>query len=384
MANQPGYTPRGSTRGAATYYDAEHTRTFRFDTPFRLQSGAVLPRFELAYETYGELSATGDNAILICHAFTGSAHAAGHGEGDGYGWWEGMVGPGRAFDPQKHFIICSNVLGGCYGSTGPLSLEPGKDRHYGARFPVVTIEDMVDAQKLLLDSLGVSRLRSVVGGSMGGMQALSWAIRYPDAVAGCIPIGCAASLSPYGIAYHSVGRRAVMDDPEWNGGDYDPENPPLRGLMIARQLAHIIYLNHEAMQRKFERRVAGGNPVSFTFQPEFEVESYLAHQGETFVQRFDPNSYLYLSRAMDYFDLGAEQPLEELCSRIKARVFSISYEDDGQFPIEDARALVRALRRSGVDTTSLELPSPNGHDTFLTDTATLVPLVRDFIEHTPL
>jgi homoserine O-acetyltransferase len=213
------------------------------------------------------------------------------------------------------------------------------------------------------------------------MQALIWAIRYPGRVAGCIPIACASALSPDGIAYHSVGRAAIMADPGWNQGDYDPANPPTGGMAIARQLAHITYLNHEAMERKFERHIAGGAPIRYTFQPEFEVERYLEHQGSIFGQRFDPNTYLYLSRAMDYFDLGVDEPLEVVVGRIRARVFAVSYLTDGLFPIDDSRRTIRAFKRAGVDTTSVELPSPNGHDSFLTETETLSPMVRNFIDH---
>jgi homoserine O-acetyltransferase len=377
--NHPSYTPRGARRGEAVYYDPQSVRIFTVHDPFRLDSGAVLPEFALAYETYGELNAAKDNAILICHAFTGSSHAASHPGQDGYGWWQEMFGEGRAFDPTKHFIICSNVLGSCYGSTGPLSPDPATGKPYGARFPVVTIGDMAAAQRKLVHSFGISRLRAVIGGSMGGMQALLYGARYSAEVAACIPIACAASLSPDGIAYHAVGRRAIVVDPEWNNGDYDPENPPTRGLAIARQLAHITYLNHEAMERKFERHVAEGKPLAYNFEPEFEVERYLDYQGTSFVQRFDPNSYLYLSKAMDYFDLGAEEPLEEVLGRIQSRVLFVSYLTDGLFPIEDARLTVRALKRAGVNTTSVELPSPNGHDSFLTEIDVLSPMVRDFL-----
>lgn len=381
LNERPSYEPRGTRRGDAVYYDGDHVKVFRSDAPFKLESGVELPRVEIAYETYGTLNAAKDNAVLICHAFTGSSHPASHNPGEGFGWWEGMFGPGRAFDPAERYIICSNVIGSCYGSTGPRSTPPGESRAYGARFPVVTIGDMVAAQKLLIDALGIGRLRAVIGGSMGGMQAFHWGIRYPDRVRGCIPIAAAAALSPDGVAYHAVGRKAIMDDPEWRGGDYDPENPPLHGLAIARQLAHITYLNHEAMQRKFDRRVVDGTPLGYGFDAEFEVENYLRYQGDTFVQRFDPNAYLYLSRAMDYYDLGSSEPLEEVFAKIRARVFFVSYSTDGLFPVEDSRLTVRALKRAGVDTTAVELPSPNGHDSFLTETEALSPLVRDFIEH---
>jgi homoserine O-acetyltransferase/O-succinyltransferase len=383
MTERPIYTPRGATRGDATFYDAAHVRFHDLPGDFTLQSGARLPSAVLAYETYGELNRARDNAVLICHAFTGSSHAASHGDGDGYGWWESMFGDGRAFDTAEHFVICANVLGGCYGSTGPLSRDTATGSRYGARFPVLTIGDMVEAQVDLIAGLGIERLRAVIGGSMGGMQALELAIRHPEKVAACIPIACADRLSPDGIAYHHVGRWAIMADPAWRGGDYPPESPPLTGLAIARQLAHITYLNHEAMERKFARETIGNRGFGFSFDAEFEVEGYLRHQGEVFVERFDPNSYLYLSRAMDYFDLGADAPLEDTLGRIQARVLAVNYLTDGLFPIEDARRMLRALKRAGVDTTSVELPSPNGHDTFLIETDVLAPMVRDFIQHAP-
>ena len=384
MKGKPAYSPRGAHRGDVTYYDDAHVRLFAVsDDGFALQSGETLQRPQLAYETYGRLNERGDNAVLICHAFTGSSHAASHGDGDGLGWWEGMFGPDAAFDPERDFVICSNTLGGCFGSTGPLSPDPATGKPYGARFPVVTIEDMVDAQARLVEHLGITRLRAVIGGSMGGMQALIWAVRYPDRVASVIPIACAAAHSPDAIAFHAVGRRAIMEDPGWQGGDYDPMQPPRKGLAIARQLAHITYLNHEAMERKFERRIQEGRALGFSFDPEFEVEHYLEHQGGVFVERFDPNTYLYLSRAMDYYDLSGGDALEDVLARVRARVFMVNYQTDGLFPIEDARRTVRALKRAEVDTTSVELPSPNGHDSFLTETEVLSPMVRDFIRNAP-
>lgn len=380
MNARPAYEPRGARRGDAVYYDPDHVRFFDVGD-LRLDSGVILPRTLLAYETYGTLNAAKDNAVLICHAFTGSSHAAAHPSDAGFGWWEGMFGQGRAFDPERHFIICANVIGSCYGSTGPLSPKPDGKGAYGASFPVVTIDDMVRAQLALVDALGIGRLRAVIGGSMGGMQALAFGVRYPERVAGCIPIACAASLSPDGIAFHAVGRKAIMDDPAWKAGNYDPDHPPEHGLAIARQLAHITYLNHESMQRKFDRRTGDKGGIHFSFEAEFDVENYLVHQGEVFVQRFDPNSYLYLSRAMDYFDLGNAEPLEESFARITGRVLYVSYVTDGLFPIEDSRATARAMKRAGIDTTSIELPSPNGHDSFLTETDVLSPIVRDFIEH---
>jgi homoserine O-acetyltransferase len=378
MRLHPAYQPRGARRGDAVYYDEDHVRVFAVGD-LRLDSGLVLPQVQLAYETYGALNAAKDNAVLICHAFTGSSHAAAHPSDAGQGWWQGMFGAHRAFDPDKHFILCANVIGSCYGSTGPLSPKPAGGGRYGAAFPVVTIDDMVRAQLALIDSLGISRLRAVIGGSMGGMQALTFGARYPERVAGVIPIACAASMSPDGIAFHAVGRKAIMDDPAWKSGDYDIDNPPTSGLASARQLAHITYLNHEAMLRKFGRKAEEG--LGYSFKAEFEVENYLVHQGEVFVQRFDPNSYLYLSRAMDYYDLGAAEPLEDVFGRISGRVLMVSYVTDGLFPIEDSRLTVRAMKRAGIDTTSIELPSPNGHDSFLTETDVLSPIVRDFIEH---
>lgn len=375
------YEPRGARRGDAVYYDSKNVRFLKDDVPLVLDSGAQLPGLEVAYETYGHLNEAKDNAVLICHAFTGSAHPARHGAEGGYGWWDGMFGANQAFDLDKLFVICTNVLGSCYGTTGPRSINPETGKPWGATFPVVTIGDMVESQKRVVDALGIDKLRAVVGGSMGGMLALMWIIRYPDRVAASIPIACADSLSPDGIAFHFIGRESIVNDKGWNGGCYDQENPPQEGLAVARQLAHISYLNHEAMERKFQRKVIGADGLQFKLDAEFEVEGYLKHQGSIFIERFDPNSYLYLSRAMDYFDLAHLGPLEELLAGYPGKIMSVSYLTDGLFPIEDARRMVRAMKRAGVNLTSVELPSPNGHDSFLTETDELSPLVRDFLEH---
>src|SRR5512141_3356623 len=310
-----------------------------------LDCGATLAPVEVAYETYGELNAARSNAILIVHAFSGDAHAAGEG-----GWWSTMIGPGKAFDTDKYFVICSNVLGGCRGTTGPGSINPETGCPWAMSFPQVTIADMVRLQKMLIDHLGIGRLLTVSGGSMGGMQALEWAVSYPERVASAIPIATTARHSAQQIAFNEVGRQAIMADPDWNGGDYYGGRPPGRGLAIARMVGHITYMSDESMREKFGRRLRDKEKFGFDFSVEFEVESYLRYRGSQFVNRFDANSYLYITKAMDYFDLAnGTGSLADAFGKAKARFLVISFSSDWLYPSYQSQDIVRVLRRSNHD-----------------------------------
>jgi len=335
---------------------------------FILESGAALPSLTINYQTYGKLSPRGDNAIYIAHALTGgSLVGEPTGPGKERGWWEPLVGPGKAFDTERYFIICSNVLGGCYGSTGPASLDPRSGRPYGMRFPVVTIRDMVRAQKLLLDHLGVRELCCVVGGSMGGMQALEWAVTYPQMVRSVIAIATSGRFSPIGIAFNQAVRRAIMNDPAWQGGEYYGRAFPYEGFCLARIICTITYRSNESFERRFGRalqKAEGANP--FSFHEQFAVESYLQHQGDKLTRRFDPNSYLYLSKAMDLHDLGrGYTSYQAALKRIRSPVFLLGISTDILFYLQEVRGLAVEMRRCGVDARYEELRSPHGHDAFL-------------------
>ena len=360
------------------------TQYFSFDE-VELSSGRRFGPIRVAYETYGRLNAARDNAILICHALTGDAHVAGVSAEDGrIGWWEVLVGPGLPLDTDRYFFVCSNVLGGCKGTTGPASLNPATGQPYAAAFPIITIEDMVRVQKCLMDHLGISRLHSVIGGSMGGMQALAWSAMYPDSVASAIPIATTARLSAQGIAWDEIGRRAIMADADWNGGNYyAPGHPrPDRGLAVARMVGHLTYLSEESMEAKFGRRLRGRADYSYSFGIDFEVESYLAHQGEIFVRRFDPNSYLYITRAMDYFDLaGPHETLAQAFARTLARYLFISFSSDWLYPPGQSQAMVDALHEAGRGEAVQYFPalSPYGHDAFLLEAAQQGPVITSFL-----
>src|ERR1041385_2278872 len=333
--------------------DHPHSPVVRFgaDKPLRLDAGIDLSPFQIAYQTYGTLNAARSNAVLICHALTGDQHAANiHPITQKSGWWETMVGPGKPIDTGRYFVICQNVIGACMGTTGPASTNPKTGKPWGLDFPVVTIRDMVRAQAMLLDHLGIDSLFAVVGGSMGGMQVLQWAASFPKRVFSALPIACSTRHSAQNIAFHEVGRQAVMADPEWRHGRYFAEGTsPRRGLAVARMGAHITYLSDAALHRKFGRKFQDRENPTFSFDADFEVESYLRHQGSSFVERFDANSYLYLTRAMDYFDLAAD------CSGVVANAFKgaetrfcvISFTSDWLFPTSDSRAIVHALNASG-------------------------------------
>ncbi len=349
----------------------------------RLQGGDALPELQVAYETYGRLSPARDNAILICHALSGDAHVAGyHDPADPKpGWWEEMVGPGKGIDTNRFFVVCSNILGGCKGSTGPSSVNPGTGRPYGSAFPRVTVGDMVDVQRLLLRHLGIDRLAGVAGGSLGGMQVLEWSIRYPDLVDRCICIASAASLSAQALAFDVVGRHAIMTDPGWNGGDYyGAESGPDLGLAQARMIGHITYLSPEIMERKFGREKREGHDASAKFATRFQVESYLQYQGRKFVDRFDANSYLHITEAIDTYDLKeAHGSLEGAFAPVRARFLVVALSSDWLYPPEQSIEIAGALLRSGKRVSYCLLHAPYGHDAFLIDIEHLSEMVRTFM-----
>lgn len=375
----------GSRFGGPDSVGLVETKTFTFAEPpgeLELESGQKLGPIIQAYETYGELTPERDNAVLVCHALSGDAHVAGYHKSDDRkpGWWDLYVGPGKAIDTTKYFVICSNIIGGCKGSTGPSSLDPATGKPYGMRFPIVTITDMVRAQKALLDHLGIRRLLSITGGSLGGFQTLEWAVRYPEAVASAIPTATAARLSAQGIAFNEVGRQAIMADPNWRRGDYYGATPPLSGLAIARMIGHITYLSDAQMHEKFGRRLQTRKAFGYDFQAEFEVESYLRYQGDSFVRRFDANSYLYISKAMDYFDLpGRYGSLVEAFQNVKAEMLVLSISSDWLFPTYQSKEIVRALKAHGVPTTFLELEAPYGHDSFFLPNPPLADTIAGFL-----
>ena len=350
-----------------------------------LESGEILGPITVAFETYGTLNDRKDNAILITHALSGDSHVAGYySEKDRKpGWWDFMIGPGRAIDTNKYFVICSNTIGGCQGSTGPTSINPKTGKRYNLSFPVVTIGDMVRVQTHLVDHLGVEKLMCVIGGSMGGMQTLEWAIEYPDRVASIIPHATTTRLNAQGIAFQEVGRQAIYADPNWHNGDYLEHNViPEKGLSVARMLAHITYLSEEAMHQKFGRRLREKERYGYDFSLDFEVESYLRYQGTSFVQRFDANSYLYITKAIDYFDLKQDYgTLEEAFKGVSAKVLVFSFNSDWLFPTAQNKEIVQALKVNRKHVTFVELDSPHGHDSFLIPNPSQEKLVADFLAH---
>jgi len=356
------------------------TQLARFDS-IALDCGATLAPVEVAYETYGELNHDRSNAILIVHAFSGDAHAAGVSKETGKpGWWDDMIGPGKGFDTGKYFLICSNVLGGCRGTTGPASIDPAAGRPYAMSFPVITIGDMVRLQNRLVEHLGISRLLSVAGGSMGGMQALEWSVSYPEKVASVVVIGSTARHTAMQIAFNEVGRQAIMADPDWNGGDYHGGRGPARGLAVARMVGHITYMSDESMRQKFGRRLREKDVLGFDFSVDFEVESYLRYRGSQFVDRFDANSYLYITKAEDYFDLtGGFPSLAASLERSRARFLVISFTSDWLYPSYQSLEIVNALRSLVRDVAYCALPSEYGHDAFLVEVGEQSEIVRGFL-----
>lgn len=363
--------------------------TFGADRRMRLDCGVELGPFTIAWQSYGELNRDRSNAILVCHALTGDQFVAEtHPVTGKPGWWNLMVGPGLPLDTNRYHVICVNVLGGCMGTTGPKDIAPATGAPFGLHFPVITVGDMVRAQKLLMDHLGVEKLFCVIGGSMGGMQVLHWAATYPEAVFSAVPIATAARHSAQNIAFHEVGRQAIMADPDWCGGDYQRQGKiPRAGLSVARMAAHITYLSEPALHRKFGRNLQDRSNVTYGFDADFQVESYLRHQGSTFVERFDANSYLYITRAMDYFDLAAEHGgvLANAFRDTPVRFCLVSFTSDWLFPTPESRAIVHALNAVAANVSFVEIPSDKGHDAFLLDepefAATLSGFLNGCAEH---
>ena len=363
------------SRSAVAHFDASQ--------PLAMSAGGALTTFDIAYQTYGALNADKSNAILICHALTGDQYVASpHPLTGKPGWWSALVGPGKPFDTNKFFVICSNVLGGCMGSTGPASLNPASGKAFGLDLPMVTIADMVRAQAMLIDRLGIDTLFCVAGGSMGGMQVLQWAALYPDRVFSAMPIASAARHSSQNIAFHEVGRQAIMADPDWRGGRYMEQGVrPAKGLAVARMAAHITYLSEEALQRKFGRKLQDRAEPTFSFDADFQVENYLRHQGSTFVDRFDANSYLYVTRACDYFDLAQDYDgsLARAFLHSRTRFCVVAFTSDWLYTTAESRAIVHALNAGGASVSFVEIATDKGHDAFLLDEPDFIATTRGFL-----
>lgn len=353
------------------------------DTPLVLDSGAILSPITVAYETYGRLNAERSNAVLVCHALTGDQHVASpHPITGKPGWWDIMVGPGKTIDTDRYCVICANVLGSCMGTSGPSEPDPETGKVLGLDFPVITIRDMVRAQALLLDYLGIDTLFCVIGGSMGGMQVLEWAATYPDRVFAAVPIATTARHSAQNIAFHEVGRQAIMADPDWQGGAYlDHGARPMKGLAVARMAAHITYMSEEGLTAKFGRNLQDRSDLGYGFDADFQVESYLRHQGISFVDRFDANAYLYITRAMDYFDLGERHggQLARAFQGSQARFCVISFTSDWLYPTAESRHLVHALNAAGAAVSFVEIQSDKGHDSFLLDVPEMFRVLDGFL-----
>ena len=373
----------GGGRGEA---DDPHSLVVRFpeSDPLKTDAGVDISPLTIAYQTYGALNPDKSNAVLICHALTGDQHVANiHPVTEKPGWWSTMVGPGKPIDTDRYFVICSNVVGGCMGTTGPASTDPRTGKPHGLALPVITIRDMVRAQAKLIDHLGIDQLFCVAGGSMGGMQVLQWAALFPQRVFCAMPIAAAARHSSQNIAFHEVGRQAIMADPDWRGGRYFEHGlRPTKGLAVARMAAHITYMSDEALHRKFGRKLQDRESPTFSFDADFQIESYLRHQGSSFVERFDANSYLYVTRAMDYFDLAADYggSLANAFKGSKTRFCIVSFTSDWLFPTSNSRAIVHALNAGGASVSFVEIETDKGHDAFLLDVPELLSTTRGFLE----
>jgi homoserine O-acetyltransferase/O-succinyltransferase len=373
--------------------------------PLRLECGRSLEQVRIAYEIYGRLSPARDNVVLVCHALSGDAHAAGWSEEpdapsavDGFGadergikprgglgWWDGMIGPGKAFDTDRYCVVCTNLIGSCRGSTGPSSVDMATGKPYGPNFPVITVGDMVRAEKRALEILGIDRLLAVSGGSLGGMRALEWTVAYPDCVRSCISIASTARLASQGVAWNAIARNAITADPAWQGGEYyGTGRAPTAGIGIARMVGHVTYLSAESMRQKFDRRLQDRDRYSFTLtEPDFAVESYLRYQAASFARRFDANSYLYISRALTYFDLGRDHgggSLERALANVAARYLLLSFSSDWLYPPRDSEDLEHALRATGKQVEHHLIEAAYGHDSFLLEEARLAPIIAAFLE----
>lgn len=360
-------------------------RAIEADTPLELQSGKTLAPIDVAYETYGQINQQRDNVILICHALSGNAHVAGlnHPDDEKPGWWDIMIGPGKYIDTNKYYVICSNFLGGCSGTTGPSSINPETGKPYGIDFPIFTIADMVSVQKAWLDKLGIKKILSVIGGSMGGMQVLQWTISYPEMVDSAMIIASTSRLSAQSIAFDAVGRNAILEDGNFNDGQYHDQKGPAHGLSIARMIGHITYLSEESMRQKFGRELQKADKYSYDLSSEFAVESYLDHQGQTFIERFDANSYLYITKAMDYFDLARSYgSLEKAFASIDSKILLVSFASDWLFPTAQSEHIVSALTTQAKNVSYCNIDSPYGHDAFLLEPETLGSLIEGFVDST--
>lgn len=349
-----------------------------------LESGARLGPVTIAYETYGRLNRDKSNAVLILHALSGDSHVAGYYSEDDPkpGWWDIMVGPGKGIDTNRYFVICSNILGSCMGTTGPSSINPETDRPYGLDFPMVTIGDMVKAQKMLVEHLGIRKILSVIGGSIGGLQVLEWSVRYPEMVVSAIPLATTTKHSALTIAFNEVARQAIMADPNWNNGDYYSGPKPDHGLAVARMIGHITYLSDESMRHKFGRHLQGKKDFSFNFDADFQVESYLRYQGTKFVERFDANSFLYITKAADYFDLALQHDsgsVVKAFSKARAKFLVVSFTSDWLYPTYQSKDMVQAMKKNGLDVSFCEIEAEWGHDAFLLHSERLSSLIRGFL-----
>jgi homoserine O-acetyltransferase len=381
MSEYSGHDPNGATVGQVekqflTFGDKQDR--------FHLESGASIGPVTLAYETCGTLNPDRSNAVLVLHALSGDSHVAGYYRADDPkpGWWDIMVGPGKGIDTDKYFVICSNILGSCMGSTGPSSIDPGTQAPYGTGFPLITIGDMVRAQKILVDHLGIQKLLAVIGGSVGGMQVLEWCVRYPDRVSGAVALATTCRHSALAIAFNEVARQSIMADPNWNGGHYYSGSKPGMGLAIARMIGHITYLSDESMRLKFGRRLQNKSALSFEFGADFQVESYLQYQGNKFIERFDANSFLYITKAADYFDLAREHgsgSLVKAFSKCLARFLVVSYTSDWLYPTYQSKEMVTAMKKNNLDVSFCEIEAQWGHDAFLLPNDKLDHLMTGFL-----
>lgn len=393
MSRSPSSTLGPEQHDSVGWTEAHRAVVATPERPLPLVAGGQLDHVELEYECYGALNAAQDNLVLVLHALSGDAHAAGwdrQAEGTGRhwrarkpGWWDAMIGPGKYIDTDRFCIVCANVLGGCAGSSGPSSTDPATGRPYGMCFPLTQVEDWVAAQARLIDQLGVERIHTVIGGSLGGQQALEWALAYPERVGKCAILASAPRLSAQGLAFNAVGRHSIMNDPAFQNGDYYDSGVPATGLSVARMLAHITYLSDEGIHAKFGRRLQDKDKPDFDFGIEFQVESYLDYQGRSFVERFDANSYLHITRAMDYYDAAGrwgEGDLTRACRRIQAETMVVSFSTDWLYTPAEGRDFATAMARAGRPVTYINLPSPFGHDAFLVEIDQLGPLVRNFVQ----